>query len=85
MAKGNIVYKKDESLAGWVARYTEEHGHPPKKPIYCDYRTVDEFKREIVIMADGTLGDWMVVDYDYELHGEIDERYHKFIPHSGNN
>lgn len=83
--KDEVTWVKDESLADWIARYTEENGHPPKKPIYCDYRTVPNFKREIIIHADGTMGDWLVEDYSVSEHGEIDDRYHKFVPYSGRN
>lgn len=86
MKKGQkIVYRKDESLSDWLEKYKEEHGTLPTKPIYCDYRSVEGFEKEILLMADGTSGNWAVVDYNAEEHGPLDDRYHKFIPYSGRN
>lgn len=85
MKDDNIRYWKDESLADWIKRYREEHGRNPEKPIYCDYRSIEEFQREIILIPSQNTEEWMVEDYEAEKHGEIDERYHKFIPYRGRN
>lgn len=86
MKDEKIVYWKDETLAEWLKEYKEKHGRYPEKPIYCDYRSVEHFAKEIIMYASEETDEWTVVEYDEVLHGKITEdRYHKFVPYRGNN
>ena len=81
-----LNYWKDESLADWLARYKEEHGRYPEKPIYCDYRSEEKFQKEIVLYPSDTTDEWAVEDYDVQKHGKITEdAYHIFVPYKGRN